>query len=720
MIQVFLDVNGYKLLELYSNDPVNLNYRFSDISEINAASSSFSQTFRVPLTKQNAEIFGEVTLGQVPDFRYKAKIPARIQRAGITIFEGYAQVKGFYQQKGQYTDVEVTVFGETADLSRGIGEGTLQDLDLTALDFVVNGSNVSLGLSAGGLYSGKMRLGVVDRGHNWNENNSPFQKATPITFEDLTPFVSIETLVDAIFTDSGYTYESTWLGNQTNTYLMALAGAGLYTTAVYQRNALYAGRTSNQSVSAATWTNLSLSETGQFYDDITAWNTDTFTAPVTGYYEFEFYLVPSVFQTYSFRWVGSTAGTSGTITGTTSNTTVTKIIFTLTILLVAGETVNFQVQAATAFNLIGVSGQDRQSTRILLRKYWQTEDYTLNVAANLPELKQIEFLSGLQKAFNLVFIPDRYKPKHYYIEPFTDYLTFGTVKDWTQKIDLTKDLQVTPTTDQQARKCVWKLAESEDLVNAAAKQTEGEVYGTFTIKDTGNAFSNGTKEISTVFAPFVTQELDEVPLFRLLKAASTENAAIENPKPFLCFYNGFETGDVYLTSYGYGDFDEPVPFFSAYSTYRVPIPNKADSLFYGYPAPFHETNGLPLYSLYYRYWSNWYNSLYSEDARQLTAYFLLTTEDVATFEFSDKIFLFNQYWRVLEISNFDATQDTVTQVKLLKVLGTVRDCAQLPTTSLNGIISGDVTSLSKTCCERYGYTYDPDTLRCLIPAVQTL
>ena len=719
MIQVLLDVNGYKLLELYSNDPVNLNYRFSDISQVNAATSSFSQTFRVPLTKQNTEIFGEVTLGQVPEFRYKSKIPARIQRAGITIFEGYAQVKGFYQQKGQYTDVEVTVFGETADLSRGIGEGTLQDLDLTALDTVVNGTNVSVGLSAAGLHGGKMRLGVVDRGHNWNENNSPFQEATPITFNDLTPFVSIQTVVDAIFIDAGYTYESTWLDSQTNTYLMALAGSGVYSTAIYQRNALYIGRTTNQSVLAGTWTNLTLSETGAFYDDITGWNLDTFSAPITGYYEFEFYLFPSVYQTYSFRWVGSTAGTSGTITGTTSSLTTNRIQFTLTILLEQFETVNFQVQAATAFNLVGVSN-DRSSTRILLRQYWQTEGYTLNVARNLPDLKQIEFLNGLQKAFNLVFIPDRLKPKHYYVEPFTQYLTLGAVKDWTEKIDLTKDLQVTPTTDDQARKYVWKLSESEDLVNAAAKETEGEVYGTFTINDTGNAFSKGNKEISTVFAPFVTQELDEVPVFKLLKATNTANAAIEKPKPFLCFYNGFESGNVFLTSYSSGNFDEPVPFFSAYSQYRVPIPNKADSLFYGYPAPFHEVNGLPLYSLYYRYWSDWYNSLYSEDARQLTAYFLLTTEDVATFEFSDKIFLFNQYWRVLEISNFDATQDTVTQVKLLKVLGAVRDCAELPTTSLNGIISGDISSLSKTCCERYGYTYDPDTLRCLIPPIGTL
>lgn len=713
-MQLYLNVDGWKVAELYSNDPVNLTYRFTDVTEVNRAASTYSQTFRLPLTKANAAIFGEVTLGQVPDFRYKAKIPARIVRSGFTLVEGYAQVKGFFQQKGKYTDIELTFFGEGADLSRAVGDSLLTDLDLSAYDTALTQGNVEDGCSSTGLYGGALRFGLVDRGYNWSEDDNPLRSDTAITLDRLTPYVRVRTVLDAIFLAAGCTYESTWLNSQQALYLMALAGRELYTTAIYQRNAVYVGLQANASVSAATWTNLVLSETTPFYDDITAWAGDTFTPPVTGYYTFEFYYRVNVDQTYQFRYVGTTSGTSTAIAG---GPVTGRINYRLTILLVAGESVNFQVYGPSAFNLLYTSNE-RTNTRIRLVEYWQSEGATLNLSRNLPKLKQIEFLAGLQKAFNLVFIPDRNKPKHYYIESLPGYLSSGAVKDWTGKLDLNKDIQVTPTTDLQKRKYIWSLADSEDLVNAAAKQNEGEVYGTFTIEDTGNDFAQGEQKITAPFAPYVTTEVGGHPVLKLLKAATSSNTAIDEPKPFLCYYGGFEAENIYFRSVAYGSFDVSAPIFSAYSNYRGLI--KGYSLYFGYPAPFHDMEALALRSLYYWFYADWFNGLYSEDARLLTAHFQLTAEDVAAFEFADKVYLFNAYWRVLEVVNYDATQDGTTQVKMLKVLGTVGDCEDVPDTIVNGIVSGAVTSLSKKCCERYGYTFDPDTLRCLLPPQNVL
>jgi len=45
-------------LELYVNDPVNLKYQFTDIEEIQKASGSYSQSFRVPATDKNVQLFG--------------------------------------------------------------------------------------------------------------------------------------------------------------------------------------------------------------------------------------------------------------------------------------------------------------------------------------------------------------------------------------------------------------------------------------------------------------------------------------------------------------------------------------------------------------------------------------------------------------------------------------------------------------------------------------
>src|SRR6056300_773977 len=68
MLRLTIDGNE---IELYENEPVNLSYQFTDIQQINASSSSFSQTFRVPLTKKNQDYFGPVNeFGLI----YRAKV----------------------------------------------------------------------------------------------------------------------------------------------------------------------------------------------------------------------------------------------------------------------------------------------------------------------------------------------------------------------------------------------------------------------------------------------------------------------------------------------------------------------------------------------------------------------------------------------------------------------------------------------------------------------
>ena len=129
-----LTIEGNEI-ELYENEPINLSYQFSNLQEINASASSFSQTFRVPLTKKNQDYFGAVNeFGLITTWDPKTKASAELTSSTIPIMRGFIQVKGVYVQKGKYADVEIVFFGETANLSRDIGDGMLTDLDLSTYD----------------------------------------------------------------------------------------------------------------------------------------------------------------------------------------------------------------------------------------------------------------------------------------------------------------------------------------------------------------------------------------------------------------------------------------------------------------------------------------------------------------------------------------------------------------------------------------------------------
>ena len=90
----------------------------------------------------------------------------------------------------------------------------------------------------------------------------------------------------------------------------------------------------------------------------------------------------------------------------------------------------------------------------------------------------------------------------------------------------------------------------------------------------------------------------------------------------------------------------------------------------------------------------------------------LDSVDLAGFEFSDKIFIKDEYWRVMKIE-YDANVEGLCKVELIKILSDVAICADTPTgydranqyVLFNSSTSGSPDFGSQTCCERYGYEW---------------
>jgi len=113
-------------IELYENAPVNLNYQFADITEINKTKGSYTQTFRIPATKINTDFFGALSDPAVQtssaliigNFNVKRKIRADLNYNSVPLMSGYVQIKAIYKQKKDFADIELVFFGETIDMSR--------------------------------------------------------------------------------------------------------------------------------------------------------------------------------------------------------------------------------------------------------------------------------------------------------------------------------------------------------------------------------------------------------------------------------------------------------------------------------------------------------------------------------------------------------------------------------------------------------------------------
>ena len=741
MLRLTIDGNE---IELYENEPVNLSYQFSNLQEINASSGNYSQTFRVPLTKKNQDYFGPVNeFGLIPNWNPKTKVDAELSYNTIPVMRGFVQVKAIYVQKGKYADVELVFFGETANLSRDIGDGMLTDLDLSAYDHTLNATNIEASWT-GNLSSGAIRYGLPDKGQNWfaNQADNIWSSSNPLEHGDFTPYFRASKLLEEILDNAGYEMDSTFFTRQSNLYLLMNNGQrSIVGTDNPETETMLVGLSTdltglsahNPGAAITAW-----SESTPFYDTGSNFSGgSTFTAPFRAYYTFRINLYGRTNATnHVFSiWLEKTS--------VTPTETVWEILdnypglafndqvhnFTSDpILLNTGDAVKIYYEMASSSEVLNLDGDNTISPQ---STWWQvlditypTSGQTVDVEANMPEMKQIDFVSGLQKMFNLVFIPDRNNPKKLYIEPFNDYLASGAKKDWTNKIDLSKDLTIEPTTDLQSRRYEWTHSNGKDLVNDLVFKNADRVYGRYRVDDPQNDFASGTKQIKSPFAPHVASYIPgtNYAVHRMLVDTEQADKRIKNPLPRLAFWNGTPAGEInyYEDDNSTVVTDTDYPAFSQYSALNATV--TSEDLGYGPERPFHIIQANPLNTLYYQYWSPFVNQLYSSEARKLTAFFRLTRADLATFEFSDKIYLKDTYWRILSIS-YDATSDNLAKVELLKVLSEVQDCQWLPIAinkatgeiqfeNPSGLQTYTLSALYSSCCTKYGYAYNPTAQRC--------
>jgi hypothetical protein len=687
-------------VEVYEFEPINLSYQFTSVENINKPASNFSQRFRVPLTEQNQKVFGPFDWSQVPAFDLKEKTDARILLDGVVLFEGFLQVENWYIQKGQYVDVELVFMGEAANLSRAIGDVLLGDLDFSSLDFEMNETNINTSWTTG-LSSGRVRLGLVDKGWAWIESTFPSVSARSLKQNQLTPFVRIKAVFDRIMSTAGLTYASTWMGTMNDLYLCCNKGGFLLPTTDDFRNEIFhVGLLSDVSVAGGGFTDVSLAETGVFYDNGGNWATDTFTAPFTGRYYFRIYYsytLTNPADTLYLKLVFSA--------GADYTTSAGFGYFFHTRDMASGDTVKLQVSTTSGVTL-HEGGTGRGGTSLQLYAFTVDTGFDVDVAKCMPTMKAIDFVSGLQKMFNLVFIPDRNRTNHFYIEPFADYFATGTVKDWTNKIDISKDITVSTTAELQKRKYIFTHSASTDIANSTAVQ-EGEVYGARIINDPENDFASGELKVESPFSPFITWTIEDTD-YSIARLYNEGNAPtdreIPDPKPMLAYWSGKLVNEFYMDDNSGVAKTWELPGFSEFSAWNADVDD--NSLNFGHPRPRREILATPLNGLYYKYWMPWANELFSSDARMMRAFFYLDSVDLSTFEWNDKIFLKNTYWRVLEIINYDPTTPGAVEVKLLKMIARPSDCDTLPDTGKGGIVQYTPTSATKECCEKYGYEFD--------------
>ena len=744
------------LVDLYENETISLQFNFSDIKDLKPR-GSYSRTFRIPASETNSKIFGFIQENtyQFASFNPKLKLNAIITVDTIPILEGNCQFKASYTSNGEVSEYEIVFFGNVVDFFKNIGDNDFKGYISTQLqtdyNYVVEYDNIATFNAETDIY-----LTLTDRGQNWvgnvddansrcinSTNNNVVAKAG-----ELTPFVSARYIFNKIIGLSGFE-----LGDNSETLTTELdfmyipwtseagqiqQGGGNPETAKFKLNGyspaetLVVGDFANETISGFTNSVYHLPALDIISDPGSNTTGNVYTAPFSGNYKFNTFITAQVdtntnsnIAIYYIKTDLSANKTFfnsfGSISFFTYDNQGNDVFFTgvdrfgsnqtPNIFLEAGETVEpvlVQLEAFTSswqnftgtFTLDSVRFEANEITKPL---YGNVIDWS----ANAPIMKCSEFMDSLFKMYNLVVVPNKVNQKILDFTPLNEYISQGVAKDWTPLLDISKDITLTATTDYQARKNTWTYKASSDLFNTLYNTQGDRVYGRLELIDPQNDFATEEQKIELYFGstPIVPIKATSYAIPKFVNDQYQYSA----PNPRILYKTG-ETMNFNV----YNDTTNGVNvvsafMFSHYSDFLPDITTR--DLNFGQETPLCEIASIPFKTLYGRYWNEYIENIYAPDARVLEAFFSLEFADVYNFNFNDKIFIKDSYWRILSISDYVVgTQDTV-KVTLIKQVTAEPDCLLTPSsiTALGAVafvdVNGDPAAATEICCDVFNYNW---------------
>jgi hypothetical protein len=297
--------------------------------------------------------------------------------------------------------------------------------------------------------------------------------------------------------------------------------------------------------------------------------------------------------------------------------------------------------------------------------------YGGNVVMNntIPtNVKQLDFVTSIIKAENLYVEIDKDDPFNLIIEPREDFITETDPLDWTDKLDVSKDIEILPMGELNFRKFIFTYKNDSDYFNTLYYNEFKEVYGTEKI-DVENDFVKGEKQIDLVFSPTPVASWGSTKLVtpRLFKYDGT------NASPLKCnirrlYWGGVIQGDghflningtsgLQIYSYAFaGMVDDPLA-----PTVDLGFDNPL-KLFYTYPGLTITNN-----ARYNARYSKFIEEITDRDSKIVRAYFYLRERDISEFSFRKIVFVDGSYYFINKISDYDPQVAKPCLVEMLKL-----------------------------------------------------
>ena len=260
-------------------------------------------------------------------------------------------------------------------------------------------------------------------------------------------------------------------------------------------------------------------------------------------------------------------------------------------------------------------------------------------------------------------------------------------KDWSKKVDFTKDVQIIPPTKISGRNALFKDTPSEDYVYQTIARTRSFTVGEYDY-NIGNEFSEKTNHFTSVFNPTINYPIQTADIYSC-PVITIDGDGYKNVGGIrLSFYHGVQfvaNGLKYCLNYDDGTTSQDnlhnqtiVPYFSAFSERNFQTSDTVFTINWG--CTWGEQLGLweqlPLQGLANKYWLSYIRTNFDKNGRMLVIYMRLNPSDIQDFNFNDIIHINGDDYIVNSIKGYNINASSICKVELLKTFTTFGEYPQ--------------------------------------------
>lgn len=296
-------------------------------------------------------------------------------------------------------------------------------------------------------------------------------------------------------------------------------------------------------------------------------------------------------------------------------------------------------------------------------------DDRIILANAMPDMTAKDFIVGLILLFNLQFDPDKQDPRNIRIEPFDDYYLIDEPVDWTPKVDVSRTIETTfPKGPSLYR---FAYTEDSDLWNKRYKDDNVELYGTAVVRNKGdNRVAEQTTRTTFSPTPIATVSNLYVPTI-----TGQDGTALQRFRTRLLYWTGvrwtprFTIDDEPMLSngsavYGYaGHFDNPTD-----ATLDLDYGLNAGGYYYGSSSNVRVSND----NMFNRFWSVYCDEMTSPDARLVKFWMRLTSQDLYDLRFSRFYFIDGIRYRLQAVKDYDPLTGSPCECEFVKTKASTR------------------------------------------------